>query len=109
MKFLLVSAIALLSGVNAINLKSAAHDLWEKIKTDNPLSIADRDAVGTALTNALGVLNGDQKPASKLVTCLKLFPNKKQEGESDALWNSCKEVVTPGSAMNLIARSELPT
>ena len=104
---LLVVALAFLSGVSAINLRAVAHDVWEHIKTENPLSIAERDAVGTALTNALGVLNGDQKPASKLVTCLKLFPNKRQEGESDALWNSCKDVITPGTAMNLIAMSEL--
>ena len=103
---LLGAAVAPAAAIN-LNLKG----LWQQTELAvadamRPLSASDRNAVGTALTNALGVLNGDQKPASKLVTCLKLFPNRKQESESNALWESCKEVVTPGTQLNALALSE---
>jgi len=100
---LLGAAVAPAAAIN-LNLKG----LWQQTELAvadamRPLSTSDRNAVGTALTNALGVLNGNQKPASKLVTCLKLFPNRKQESESNALWESCKEVVTPGTQLNALA------
>lgn len=98
----------LIGSVAAINIKDISFSSLTSIETGlkNPLSAAERNAVGTALTNALGVLNGNQKPAGKLETCLKLFPNKKQEDESDALWTSCKEVLTPGSYLNMLAQKQ---
>jgi len=83
----LLSAVLGVVCVTAIHVDKAAK---------SPLSTAEKNKVGAALTNALSVLKGDTKATSKLSACLGLFPDKKQGKESDALWNSCKDSFSTG-------------
>lgn len=60
----------------------------------HPLTTSERDAVGAALSNALGVLSGKVKSGSKFDTCSSLFPNgAPSDAASNASWQACKDVV----------------
>jgi hypothetical protein len=59
-----------------------------------PLTVAERDAVGAALTNALGVLSGKVKSGDKESICADMFPKgAPANAGSDPSWQACKGVV----------------
>jgi len=61
---------------------------------NQPLTGAERDAVGAALTDALGVLSGKVKSGSKYSICSDMFPNGAPgNAASDPSWQACKGVV----------------
>lgn len=66
------------------------------VEQKSPLTSAEKAAVGKALGDAISALKGNRS-ASKMESCLKLFPDRKQGTESEALWLSCKdELVSAG-------------
>lgn len=57
-----------------------------------PLTAQERDAVGAALSNALGVLSGKVKSGDKFSICSNLFPDgPPSDASSDASWQACKD------------------
>lgn len=65
-----------------------------------PLSTSERETVGQALGQALGVLSGKVKSGSKYSICMDMFPggSPPPNAASDPTWQSCKGVVRPGGA-----------
>eukprot|EP00416_Gambierdiscus_australes_P032145 CAMPEP_0171090886 /NCGR_PEP_ID=MMETSP0766_2-20121228/32117_1 /TAXON_ID=439317 /ORGANISM="Gambierdiscus australes, Strain CAWD 149" /LENGTH=202 /DNA_ID=CAMNT_0011548927 /DNA_START=48 /DNA_END=656 /DNA_ORIENTATION=- len=77
-----------------------------------PLSSSEKDAVGNALSRALGVLNGKIKSgSSKYDICARLFPDgAPAEPSADVTWQSCKDLVpsqSPARA-SLLLKSRQP-
>jgi hypothetical protein len=57
-----------------------------------PLTTQQRDAVGAALSNALGVLSGKTKSGDKFSICSNLFPDGPPSAPaSDPTWQACKD------------------
>lgn len=56
-----------------------------------PLTAAEKEAVGAALSNALGVMSGKVKSEDKFTICSNMFPNGSPSDTSDASWQSCKD------------------
>merc|ERR1712150_60873 len=57
----------------------------------NPLTDSDRQAVGNALSQALGVMSGKIKSGSKFQICMDMFPNgAPSNADSDPTWQACK-------------------
>jgi hypothetical protein len=57
-----------------------------------PLTTQERDAVGAALSNALGVLSGKVKSGDKFSICSNLFPDGPPSAPAtDATWQACKD------------------
>merc|ERR1719272_541123 len=58
----------------------------------HPLSSSDRNAVGKALTDALGVMSGKTQSASKYDSCLSLFPKgAPADADNNPEWFACKD------------------
>eukprot|EP00419_Tripos_fusus_P033517 CAMPEP_0172779596 /NCGR_PEP_ID=MMETSP1074-20121228/202501_1 /TAXON_ID=2916 /ORGANISM="Ceratium fusus, Strain PA161109" /LENGTH=309 /DNA_ID=CAMNT_0013616559 /DNA_START=98 /DNA_END=1026 /DNA_ORIENTATION=+ len=59
-----------------------------------PLSEAERDAVGEALGQALGIMSGKVKSDSKFSICMRMFPDgPPANAAQDVTWQSCKDVL----------------
>jgi len=71
-----------------------------------PLSGAEQQAVGEALSHALGVMSGKQKSGSKYEICSQMFPDgPPADAAKDASWQSCKSVLGRGGAFLAKRRS----
>lgn len=57
----------------------------------DPLTGSERDAVGAALSQALGVLSGKVKSGDKFSICSNMFPDGAPADASDASWQACKD------------------
>jgi len=61
-------------------------------KVMHPLTSAEKEAVGDALSNALGVMSGKVKSQDKFTICSDMFPNgAPADAAKDASWQACKE------------------
>eukprot|EP00747_Dinoflagellata_sp_TGD_P165226 gnl/TRDRNA2_/TRDRNA2_186232_c0_seq1.p1 gnl/TRDRNA2_/TRDRNA2_186232_c0~~gnl/TRDRNA2_/TRDRNA2_186232_c0_seq1.p1 ORF type:complete len:196 (-),score=41.41 gnl/TRDRNA2_/TRDRNA2_186232_c0_seq1:121-708(-) len=70
-----------------------------------PLSSRDKAAVGNALNGAIAVLSGKAAAGSKWSSCNGLFPRGRPEaGDSQAVWNSCKDVLSGVKRGSLLAK-----
>lgn len=80
--------------------RTARAALVVKSRHLRPLSSSERESVGQALGQALGVLSGKVKSGSKYSICMDMFPggSPPPNAASDPTWQSCKGVVRPGSA-----------
>jgi len=59
-----------------------------------PLSEAERNAVGNALGEALGIMSGKVKSDSKFSICMRMFPDgPPANAAQDVTWQSCKDVL----------------
>jgi len=67
-----------------------------------PLSDREKEAVGSALENALGVLSGKTKSGSMFDICSDLFSDGPPANKNDATWNACKNVL-PATSGSLLA------
>lgn len=63
-----------------------------------PLTGAEKEAVGAALSNALGVLSGKVKSGNKFDICSNLFPDGAPADRKDASWQACKDELPSQSA-----------
>mmetsp|Transcript_61593 Transcript_61593/g.118720 ORF Transcript_61593/g.118720 Transcript_61593/m.118720 type:complete len:253 (-) Transcript_61593:45-803(-) len=76
-----------------------------------PLSEAERDAVGEALGQALGIMSGKVKSGSKFSICMRMFPDgPPANAAQDVTWQSCKDVLphTGGRRAALISGRRQP-
>mmetsp|Transcript_34672 Transcript_34672/g.68405 ORF Transcript_34672/g.68405 Transcript_34672/m.68405 type:complete len:252 (+) Transcript_34672:83-838(+) len=75
-----------------------------------PLTEAERNAVGDALGQALGVMSGKVKSDSKLSICMRMFPDGPPANSAqDPTWQSCKDVLpTTGRRASLISSRRQP-
>jgi len=78
-----------------------------------PLSSSEKQAVGDALSEALGVMSGKVQSQSKLMTCMNMFPDGKAppNAAKDVMWNTCKDELSylkPRSRSMLLARNRQP-
>merc|ERR1719296_615762 len=65
-----------------------------------PLSGAEQQAVGEALSHALGVMSGKQKSGSKYEICSQMFPDgAPADAAKDVSWQSCKSVLGGSSLL----------
>jgi len=62
-------------------------------KVSEPLTAAEKEAVGTALTNALGVMSGKVKSGDKFSICSNMFPEGAPADSADASWQACRDVL----------------
>jgi len=70
---------------------------------DHPLSDSEKEAVGGALSTALGVLSGKAKSGSKFSICSNLFADgPPADAATDASWQACKNVL-PSTSGSLLA------
>eukprot|EP00929_Paragymnodinium_shiwhaense_P120001 TRINITY_DN91916_c0_g1_i1.p1 TRINITY_DN91916_c0_g1~~TRINITY_DN91916_c0_g1_i1.p1 ORF type:complete len:236 (+),score=71.38 TRINITY_DN91916_c0_g1_i1:59-766(+) len=77
----------------------------------DPLTSSQRQAVGKALSDALGVMSGKVKSGSKYSICADMFPNgAPADAASNPSWNSCKSLIgTKRSSLLSKANTPLTT
>lgn len=62
-----------------------------------PLTSAEKAAVGNALAQALGVMSGKVKSGDKFEICMEMFPNgAPPNAAQDATWQSCRNELPAG-------------
>ena len=63
----------------------------KRVLRKTPLTAAEKEAVGAALSNALGVMSGKVKSEDKFTICSNMFPNGAPTDAADASWQACKD------------------
>jgi len=64
----------------------------QRVVVHHPITTEERDVVGAALSNALGVLSGKVKSGDKFSICSNLFPDGPPAvSAGDATWQACKD------------------
>uniref|UniRef100_A0A7S2MWW2 Uncharacterized protein n=1 Tax=Alexandrium andersonii TaxID=327968 RepID=A0A7S2MWW2_9DINO len=82
-----LAALTLLLLASATQLAAARH---ASAGARGPLSSSEKQAVGEALSKALGVVSDKAEPRSKYTICADLFPTGEPANPDDATWQSCK-------------------
>jgi len=75
-----------------------------------PLTTEERNAVGKALSDALGVMSGKVQAGSKYSICTDMFPKgPPANAASNPSWNSCKSLLGYGSKRSaLLSKANAP-
>ena len=64
------------------------------------MTAVEKEAVGAALSNALGVLSGKEKSGDKFTICSNLFPDGAPRDANDASWQACKDELPSQHSFN---------
>jgi len=63
-------------------------------KQRQPLTAAQRNKIGNALSESLSVMSGKKAPPDMYQSCMQIFPKGKPEDTSSPMWKACKDELT---------------